>query len=76
MTKPIAEIGSTSDLGVPFLRPEIVLLFKAKRPRRRDEEDFRNLLEVLSGESRSWLRSALSVVHPGHPWVGHLKGEG
>jgi len=75
VARPVAEIGSMSDLGVPFLRPEIVLLFKAKRPRPRDEEDFRLLSGTLSQKSREWLRGALAIVHPGHPWIGHLEGD-
>jgi hypothetical protein len=28
---------------------------------------------LLDGESRSWLRSALELAHPGHPWLADLQ---
>jgi hypothetical protein len=61
-------IGVTAD-GVPFLVPEIVLLFKAKHRRPKDEADFTGTLPLLDPAQRSWLASALAIVHPGHPWL-------
>lgn len=69
VTRPRAAIGLRSSEGMPFLAPEIVLLYKAKEPRPRDEQDFAATMPVLAAEPRSWLRSALAVCHPGHPWI-------
>jgi hypothetical protein len=72
VTRPMAEIGDRSDLGIPYLRPEIAILYKAKRPRERDEADFRLACPALSHEAKAWLRAALGIVHPGHPWIRTL----
>lgn len=55
--------------GIPYARPETVLLFKAKATRPKDEDDFAAVLPHLSGEARRWLRAALATVHPGHTWL-------
>jgi len=44
--RPLQEMG-TSVAGLPILMLEIVLLYKAKAPRARDEEDFQNALDAL-----------------------------
>lgn len=58
--------------GVPVLAPEIGLLYKAKDPRGRDELDFMALLPHLNQKQCYWLWDAVSLVHPGHPWLGAL----
>jgi hypothetical protein len=65
-------IAEMSADGTPFLAPEIVLLFKAKQRRAPDEVDFSMVLPTLGAERRRWLRGALEVVHPGHPWRDRL----
>jgi hypothetical protein len=66
-------IAWTSD-GIPYAQPEVVLLFKAKSPRPKDEADFAALLPLLDGERRAWLAEALARLHPGHPWLDALGG--
>lgn len=58
--------------GLPFLAPEIVLLYKAKTPTPKDERDFDAVLPALRPEPRAWLRNALAVCHPGHMWTSRL----
>ncbi len=58
--------------GIPYMAPEIVLLFKAKGQRAKDEADFRGALPLLDGEQRRWLNDALDLVHPSHPWRAFL----
>jgi hypothetical protein len=72
ITRPLADIGDRSDLGIPYLRPELVILFKAKRPRGRDEADFRVVHASLSDHAKAWLREALGIAHPRHPWIRKL----
>lgn len=72
VTRPIPLISLETPDGIPVLGPEIVLLFKAKAPRARDEVDFRNVQDTLDGERREWLRGALEQVHPGHPWLSAI----
>lgn len=58
--------------GIPFIRPEIALLFKAKAPRPKDDTDFTAVRPLLDEESRAWLADALALVHPGHRWLRQL----
>jgi Aminoglycoside-2''-adenylyltransferase len=62
-----------TDDGIPYGRPEIVLLFKAKHAHRdRDQADFEAVLPRLELERRRWLAEALERVHPDHPWLDPL----
>lgn len=67
----VAVTGRTAD-GIPYLRPEAVLLFKAKARRPKDEADFAGCLPRLGDEARAWLARALRLAHPGHPWIEAL----
>jgi hypothetical protein len=62
-----------SKSGLPILAPEIELLYKSKSIRPKDRHDFEAIVPRLSAEARDWLREALSVVSPGHPWIEELK---
>lgn len=65
---PLDSIGWVAPDGVSYLRPEVMLLFKAKLRRPKDEADLRSLVPRLDERARQWLREALAVAHPGHPW--------
>lgn len=69
---PLERARGHAKHGVPYLAPEIVLLFKAKYVREKDEADFRNCLLRLSPPQKEWLREALGRVHPGHEWISRL----
>jgi len=49
---------------IPFLAPEIVLLYKSKAPRPTDEVDVRVAMPALTTEQREWLRLAIELVSP------------
>jgi hypothetical protein len=68
ITKPLPEVYLTNNAGIKFLCPEIVLLYKSKAPREKDEQDFRAAMERMSPESKKWLKSALLTCHRQHPW--------
>jgi len=61
-----------SDDGIPYLAPEVALLFKAKGSRPKDLADFAGVLPLLTQRRRAWLAGALRAVHPGHPWLAAL----
>ena len=61
-----------SRYSIPFLKPEGVLLYKAKAHRDKDEADFTACLARMPADSRAWLSSSLDVVHCGHPWIERL----
>jgi hypothetical protein len=73
ITLPYADVIERTDEGIPYARPEIVLLFKAKHYERpKDEEDFAAVLPSLGPFRRTWLAEALALVHPGHPWLERI----
>ena len=74
ISRPLATIGRRTDDGIPYLTPEIQLLYKAKAPRPKDADDFARTLPYLDRESRQWLAQTLAFVHPGHPWLIQLGG--
>jgi Aminoglycoside-2''-adenylyltransferase len=71
---PLRQMGRVLVDGVPFLAPEVVLLFKAKNWRERDEHDLNEALPLLSAHERAWFGNALALVHTGHPWLARLEG--
>jgi len=62
--------------GVPCLRMDLQLMYKAKSSRPKDETDFEQLLPHLSGDERrrlaEWLR--LTCAN-GHHWIASLENE-
>jgi hypothetical protein len=60
--------------GIPYVASQIVLLFKAKAARAKDEADFAWAAPRLSPEAGDWLAGALQIIHPGHPWIERLAG--
>ena len=72
--RPIGELLARNRSGLPYLRPEVQLLYKAKAPRPRDKADFRAVAPILGKEARAWLRDALGRTHPEHPWLVALRG--
>ena len=63
--------------GVPCLRMDLQLLFKAKSLRPKDELDFQQLLPHLSeGQRRTLLDWMRLTCTDGHHWIPLLEGEG
>lgn len=58
--------------GVPYLAPELVLLFKAKHSRRKDQADFDETVPHLTPAQRNNLAEFLARAHPGHPCLADL----
>lgn len=72
ITRPWVDVVDRSPDDIPYLSPEIVLLFKAKYQRPKDEVDFANTLPSLDPGRRDWLRAALRQVHPDHGWMAEV----
>lgn len=72
VTRPLELFGATTKEGVPYVAPEVLLLFKAKHLRPKDEQDFDAVVDELQRESRDWLREAIAATHPEHPWIKRL----
>jgi Aminoglycoside-2''-adenylyltransferase len=58
--------------GIPYLKPEVQLLYKAGRRSRKSEADFDACLPHLEAPQRTWLANALALANPGHPWRAGL----
>jgi hypothetical protein len=71
---PYSDVIERTGDGIPYARPEIVLLFKAKHSERpKDEADLAAVLPSLGPTRRGWLAEALALVHPGHPWLERVQ---
>ncbi|HEY2710137.1 MAG TPA: hypothetical protein VGI95_18995 [Caulobacteraceae bacterium] len=69
---PRAWASGRSAAGIPYVAPQIVLLFKARHCRDKDEADFAKVAPLLSDDARAWLIASLRSVHPGHAWTERL----
>lgn len=69
---PVAEVTWVAEGGIRYLMPEIVLTYKARLRRPKDEPDFEATLPVLSRERRQWLHQALQTLVPDHHWLARL----
>ena len=57
--------------GIPYLAPDLQLLFKAKNPRAKDDLDAQVVIPELDQMRRDRLRWMLPSSHP---WHSHLEG--
>jgi hypothetical protein len=70
--RPLNEVIHRTPQGLPYLAPEIQLLYKARNPRPRDEEDFENVIPHLDATARKWLCESLQMTQPAHGWLPSL----
>ena len=56
--------------GVPYLAPEIQMLFKSTHLRERDDSDAREVIPALDPEARARLQEWLPEGHPWHRLMG------
>jgi hypothetical protein len=71
--RSISTVVRQSPDGLPYLVPEIQLLYKSKAPRMRDDEDFAQTWPLLAADARRWLHDALEIVSPDHRWMSVLR---
>ncbi|MFJ1812529.1 MULTISPECIES: nucleotidyltransferase domain-containing protein [unclassified Streptomyces] len=69
---PYSDVIHHTQDGIPYLAPELVLLFKAKHVRRKDQTDFDATVPHMTPAQRETLAEVLARVHPGHPWLADL----
>ena len=72
ITAAWSDVVTRTASGIPFLVPEVVLLFKAKHARPKDVSDLENVVPRMSVEARGRLAEWLVTVHPGHRWLDRL----
>ncbi|MCL2169913.1 MAG: hypothetical protein FWB74_07805 [Defluviitaleaceae bacterium] len=61
---------------IPYLAPEIILFYKTDKHswehpgvKPKTEADFKEVMPLLSEESRSWLTEAVKAAHGEHEWI-------
>lgn len=61
--------------SIPYLAPELVLLYKSTDIKREGyQQDFELARQKMSPEGKTWLREALEICYPGnHPWKADLE---
>ncbi|MED3552554.1 nucleotidyltransferase domain-containing protein [Cytobacillus praedii] len=69
---PLNSVWSFTKKGIPYLNPEIVLLYKAKNTREKDHQDFMTIKDYLDNEKKKWLRYVLELHEPEHKWLQFL----
>lgn len=73
VTMPLYRFGCVSVDGIPYVAPEVALLYKAKGHEiEKNAADFDAALPALEPAARAWLREALTIAHPDHPWLARL----
>lgn len=72
VTLELDRVGRRTASGLPYLTPELVLLFKAEIGRRKDQSDLDAVLPCLDGSSRRWLARAIEAMSPRHSWLRQL----
>jgi len=71
--RPLTDFGLRDARGVRYVRPAVALLYKSNKPEiERNQHDFDVALPVLSPTEREWLRQALELTSPGHPWLDRI----
>ncbi|WP_110884947.1 nucleotidyltransferase domain-containing protein [Deinococcus yavapaiensis] len=76
VTRLLSEARRFTSSGLPYLAPELVLLFKSgsgnRAARGKDQRDFERVRPELNEEARRWLRNVLEARAPRHPWLDEL----
>lgn len=73
---PLERLGRVSGDGVPYLAPEVQLLYKARSRRPKDDQDFEAALPVLGEDGRAWLTETITLAEgAGHPWAARLRAD-
>ena len=71
--RPVQSLaGRASTVSMTVLSPDVQLLYKSKGLRDKDIADFEAVRPYLTPDERTWLRTALNTVAPGHPWASDL----
>ena len=73
VSRPFESVIRIGADGIFYQRPEVTLLFKARRRSEKDESDFAAVVPLLDASDRDWLRAAISLTEPSlHPWLERL----
>jgi Aminoglycoside-2''-adenylyltransferase len=71
--RPFSTLIRMSTSGLPYIAPEVQLLYKSKGLRPRDQTDFNVIAPLLDPQACDWLLAALNQCDPGHEWISALR---
>jgi hypothetical protein len=71
--RPMSQFSLRSASGIPFVAPEVALLFKSRDLRDKDTEDFEGVIHLLNEERRQWLDERIAPLNKEHPWLEALR---
>jgi len=71
LRRPLGQITRHTPEGLPYLAPEVVLLFKSRECRPKDHADLEAVVDHLDRAQRRWLAARLARP-PDHPWLAAL----
>ncbi|GAB0107123.1 hypothetical protein JMUB6875_61150 [Nocardia sp. JMUB6875] len=74
ITLPYTDLIEIGRAGIPYVIPEVALLFKAKAQRPKDQQDFDRVTPLLPDHRVARLAAWLARVHPHHDWLETLSG--
>jgi hypothetical protein len=72
----LSDALARSPAGIPYLRPEVQLLLKAKDTRPKDDADFAAVFPLLGRPEAQWLTGTLGRLYPEHRWLDQIPGPG
>lgn len=70
--RPLEIAIHRSSEGIPYLAPEIQLLYKSQEVRPNDQVDFERVVGRLHQDARAWLRTSIARMYPSHAWLAEL----
>ncbi|WP_161965980.1 nucleotidyltransferase domain-containing protein [Steroidobacter cummioxidans] len=73
--RPLATVIRWNPEGIPYLSPEIQLLYKARSRRAKDQADFDHIAPRMDSNARAWLRHTLLRTDPEHEWLPSLRAQ-
>jgi hypothetical protein len=73
ITRPLSLAIRRNADGIPYLAPEIQLLYKARATRAEDQADFDHVVPHLDRAEKTWLQESLSCMDPEHAWISLLE---
>lgn len=67
------DVGRFTNDGIPYIRPDIQLLYKSRAARAVDESDLVAVLPRLDAAQRATLSAWISADDPTHRWLARLR---
>lgn len=71
----ISNLGNKTESGIPYLAPEIQLLYKAVRDyNAKDFADLKSVTPCMTEKSVRWLLQCIQAQYPkGHDWIEYIQ---